>query len=87
MHACPLMDLNNWRVQVLSHVPKCVYNLSIQDDFTPLHWAAQNGHAHVVDYLMKKGANAQALTKVCISYTLQFCVCKQVSFCYSKLFQ
>ena len=36
----------------------------IQDGFTPLHWASQNGHTDIVKQLLKAGANPHALTKV-----------------------
>ena len=37
----------------------------VQNGFTPLHWASQNGHTDIVEQLLKEtGADPHALTKV-----------------------
>lgn len=35
---------------------------SHKSGYTPLHEAARRGHSHIVDYLLKKGANVNALS-------------------------
>ena len=36
----------------------------MQDEWTPLHLAAQNGHVEVVDTLIKSGADISVVEKV-----------------------
>ena len=36
----------------------------MQDGLTPLHWAAHNNHVSVVELLLAKGADVEALDKV-----------------------
>ncbi len=38
--------------------------INVQDNYTPLHFAAYNGHTPVVELLIKLGASIDALTKV-----------------------
>lgn len=38
--------------------------LSFQDELTPLHCAARNGHVRIIEILLDHGAPIQAKTKV-----------------------
>ena len=38
--------------------------LSFQDELTPLHCAARNGHVRIIEILLEHGAPIQAKTKV-----------------------
>ena len=38
----------------------------VQDRWTPLHFAAQNGHTVVVEFLIKSGADVSATLQVTI---------------------
>ena len=42
----------------------------MQNDYTALHWAAQKGHADVVDVLVDHGAVVEAKTKVSIFWLI-----------------
>ena len=42
----------------------CIVNFYLQKGWTPLHSAAQNGHAQVVEKLIKSEANINAITVV-----------------------
>ena len=48
----------------------------VQDDNTPLHMASMEGHATVVRYLIRKGANAAITNKVwtIVIILLQLCI-------------
>lgn len=45
----------------LTTVCLCV---SVQNGYTPLHQAAQQGHTHIVNLLLQRGASANELTVV-----------------------
>ena len=56
---------------VISVVTKLFYvSLSLQDQYTPVTIAAQNGHASIVDMLLAHGANVNHVTAV--SYVIHF---------------
>lgn len=38
--------------------------MSLQDELTPLHCAARNGHVRIIEILLDHGAPIQAKTKV-----------------------
>lgn len=40
----------------------------LQDELTPLHCAARNGHARIIEILLDQGAPIQAKTKVSMQY-------------------
>eukprot|EP00899_Mesostigma_viride_P012682 jgi/Mesvir1/21414/Mv25934-RA.1 len=42
----------------------------VQDDWTPLHYAAYKGHVDIVKHLVASGAKKDAKTKVSFSSTL-----------------
>jgi ankyrin repeat protein len=56
----------------------------MQGGFTPLHCAASRGHKDVVELLLNKGANMQAVTKVTLSAGLStsyvLCLAAQFNF-------
>lgn len=46
--------------------------LSLQDELTPLHCAARNGHVRIIEILLDHGSPIQAKTKVIQSSSLLF---------------
>lgn len=52
----------------LFHLPSLLflplYLISLQDELTPLHCAARNGHVRIIEILLEHGAPIQAKTKV-----------------------
>ena len=46
-------------------------NLIIQNDWTPLHVAAQDDRSDIAELLIDNGADIEAKTKVCIFIKLQ----------------
>ena len=49
---------------------------------TALIWAACNGHADVVNFLLKAGASIEAKTNVSKRISICTCVCVCVCVCY-----
>ena len=43
--------------------------MSVQSDYTALHWACAEGHAETVEYLVSAGADTNAKNAVRISYS------------------
>ena len=59
---------------ILLPIPSPSFPFQGFNNITPLHYAAENGHANVAEVLVKAGADVEA--KVCGgSYLLDMCVC------------
>lgn len=56
-----ILNINNTREFVFMFV---VLPFSSQDELTPLHCAARNGHVRIIEILLDQGAPIQAKTKV-----------------------
>ena len=52
----------------------CILLCMIQEKWTALHAAAFEGHSRVADLLIKRGANINKQSDVCV-YTVYFPVC------------
>ena len=53
---------------------------TVQDGFSPLYVASQNGHTDVVDLLLKAGADIHQMAKVLPLYMPPTCTCEAVLF-------
>lgn len=49
---------------IAKYIFVCLFLCSCQDELTPLHCAARNGHVRVIEILLDQGAPIQAKTKV-----------------------
>ena len=69
-----------------------MYHILLQNGFTPLYMAAQEGHVDVVRTLLTKGANQQCTTEVSDQHSFKlalFClvnekITMQVLYCSKK---
>ena len=55
---------------VREHVMKSVTSFTVQNGYSPLFVASQNGHADVVDLLVKAGADVHLATTKVFAYIL-----------------
>lgn len=51
-------------LSLMSFNPPSLFLNSLQDELTPLHCAARNGHVRIIEILLEHGAPIQAKTKV-----------------------
>ena len=70
---CTLKAVILWLYSIISYVHS---TFIIQNGFSPLYVASQEGHTDVVDILLRKGADVNQTTtdEVCATYNKRLCL-------------